>query len=643
MTPASKARRTASVGVAAGVAALLVFGLASCSGSSGKRPSPSASTTVAADAPDAVGAINARLNPDGTIGKDLALDLYSSLIAPLPGWTVKQKVPTEGMASATMAVRGILAHLDELTAQQRAAVQDRLHSRGGGPAATPSRTTHSLSGLPANRRRTDDLDLEIGYVVDLLSSRLGRRLAIPVTHVVEDDAHFGLGPSTYAYTTPSSASGDDVRMAECTITFRDGITRLSPANRREIVAHEVYHCFQDELFLDDVRTLDSRPAWLVEGQAAWVGEELSGGGFMSPGWWRHWLTLPGADLVGRSYDAMGYYATLDAVTHGVWGVLDGMLRDPGSAYDRTATPAVRQQWATGLVRRPAYGPQWESVGPGITADHADPSSVTLVRGAASAAVPLPHRHSVALVAMQSTGDVVRVDPPRDAVGALRTGSGTVVPLSLNPVLLCLRGDHCRCPDGSSPGGQTYVDAGAGQVVIAVQSDSGGAVSLNQQDQPPCAPSPTATPVAAIDQALVGTWVSDRWTTPPVVGTAQGGAGMTLTFSAGAEMTADFDAMRVVTISNQGVVTQFRYSGTSDGTWRTHDGQLHLDYSHPRQLRVKIAIPTAGFNYDEDFASAASGSIGPLTAVDYRVSGSTLTVTMPIPRGLGSIVIRFHRR
>ena len=138
----------------------------------------------------------------------------------------------------------------------------------------------------------------------------------------------------YEKTPPSKPGSSSVYLAQawsdwaggvfgdCLLTVFDSATSDSAALVSAVLAHEMFHCFQ----FDAYRTLDLEaiiPAWVMEGQATWVGEEI-GGPSGVVGHWKKYLQAPYVDLRQRTYDAIGFYSHLAEIGVEPWDIFRPM-------------------------------------------------------------------------------------------------------------------------------------------------------------------------------------------------------------------------------------------------------------------------------------------------------------------------------
>lgn len=501
----------ASIGVAA---ALLV---ASCSSSSPKSSSPDSSsttTTVVAQTPEGLfaDALASRLSADGTIDKQLALDLYASAYGhaaelganPLPGTN----------ADGTQALTAVLAHWDELTAAQQAVINadlavapvrsvtvDPSAGGGGGSVRLPRRYDDPLATLVENA--ANQIGVEWG-------SRLPVRVGIEYMST-DLPATAGHGPPL-ADTRPVTASGDVVTdpttYARCVVRVYPALTRVPDAiDQFEAMAHEVFHCFQ---FVGrNLGTLHELGEWVVEGQAEWAGATISGGGSVATGWWREWLTRDRA-LWTRTYDAIGIYASLARRGENVWNVFQRMLDgSPGFASMYATMAGSRGTAFLGDVAvdhsaLSQVGAPWIPVGPGAPTD---------VVGALTDVAPGvdfsfdPYE----VKAFDTAADAVQIHDPVVIVAsdtapwAVGVAGDYQAQLAAGEAALCLQSE-CRCPDGQllaarAVGDHQVVGIGVANVQLVTATVNVHVTSLPLDAA--CARLPRAS--AGPDACLIGRW------------------------------------------------------------------------------------------------------------------------------------------
>ncbi len=185
------------------------------------------------------------------------------------------------------------------------------------PRLGPAQSSHAADLWPAGAYATYAHEVET--LNGAIAAHLNRRLLLPI-HImlnpvdkkVSDAA--GKLIAVYAWTSLGPRDKD------CLIYFNPSILGLRGHGWSVVVAHEVYHCFEDAI------NPDTNP-WIAEGQSEWVGEEVAGPSPTVAGpAWKRYLRRPEIPLFTRDYDAIGFYAHLAESCVNPWMILDAMLR-----------------------------------------------------------------------------------------------------------------------------------------------------------------------------------------------------------------------------------------------------------------------------------------------------------------------------
>ena len=120
----------------------------------------------------------------------------------------------------------------------------------------------------------------------------------------------------------------------CTIEVAAGPHRLG--TMREVIAHEVFHCFEAVMAGDEANwNRKPDPAWLIEGAAEWVGLELAGGKHPVADDERAiFYEHPDVSLFKRTYDAIGFFDHMQSVGLAPWSRFKTMFAQENdeSAY-----------------------------------------------------------------------------------------------------------------------------------------------------------------------------------------------------------------------------------------------------------------------------------------------------------------------
>ncbi|MBK5224619.1 MAG: hypothetical protein JJE52_17445 [Acidimicrobiia bacterium] len=423
------------------------------------RPSPS-STNGDGDAVDpAAGspfdeAFSERVDADGTIPTDLALDMFAANYGPIPG-ADDSSVPTEGLRSGSLPIRILTARAEELTAEQRAAIESALETSTEGQlveAAAGDEDDASAGHVVPVALRAVPAEARVAIIAArsmlYLNDRLGRPSALPIRiHVVPDSELGAFDGDSMADGTGPLGEADDLH---CRVRIAARVATGTESSLESTTAHEVFHCYQMLVARADV------PAWIEEGQAEWVGETFAGGSPSSARQWNAWLSRPDISLFRRTYPAIGFYAAIEADGTDPWSVLDDMGQAESSLEAlHIAASASDAETALRLGRRatraPDIGPIWESSGPGIASTRGA-RRLTVAEGRpANPAGPLPAMSSSAFDVNISTSDAtpvlrVHVGGAQLAIGS--TGGDDAVVTAA--IAFCVGPGECACPGAPEP-------------------------------------------------------------------------------------------------------------------------------------------------------------------------------------------------
>jgi len=418
-------------------------------GQSTSTPVPSPSSTPALYQPQSAWERALEdIGDDGQFSKDAALNLFATAFGPLPGVDVRQDLT--GIGDRTLAIQAVMHVYGDLTPDQQSAVTDKIKP----PADSELLTGHSaplLAGLGAVAA-APAYDVKVGIIDAINSARetiagkMGRNLAGDI------NVHFKEEPAGEKYILGQAWSDwSGGVFGDCDITIFSAASAEEPGFWLSTAYHEVFHCFQ----FDGYRTLEAErtaPAWVIEGQASWVGEKLSGGiSTTKLHAWDRYLTIPYRPLTTRAYDAIGFYAHIEETGVDPWAVFRPMW-DAGSdniaIFD--AASADRQSfldsWASSVLRQPSRGVAWTTDGPGITDSAYQPNIFNLDDGSKVDLSAPFFTNDVRYIAINTDMIHVQID------GHGRLSDGSVDITQLSDVWFCVEGKKCekKCENAPEP-------------------------------------------------------------------------------------------------------------------------------------------------------------------------------------------------
>lgn len=423
------------------------------SGASASSASPSIPPASPWD--DEVG----HVGPDGTRSLESALKLMAMAFGPIPGIDAATAAPGT-VGSASPAVRAVRAMLDELTPEQREAVDRYL---------APSRDAKTLEVPP------------VGGMAPL-----GGLLAvIPPVTAEADHPYSDFGPEVLADAAKARAQaakyfGDmpglrvrfDSFESEPWLTFFIPIAGPAGVQSCDVIvngAHnndrfairrsltlDIVHCLQSGVLGSEAGFFKQVPAWAWEGPAEYINlEQWPPQPSDAVEWFRYFET-PALPLFERAYDAVGYYAQASAAGVDLGLAFKAVLTDADQptrfALAGTDTDGFLDTWASRLARISAWPRTWWFDGPGIAGITNSPERmqataipITVSNGSNEAFSADPYTNG--LYVLISGADIVLVE----ATGHARIGDGSFDAVLPGTGAFCTTDKGCGpCPDGQKP-------------------------------------------------------------------------------------------------------------------------------------------------------------------------------------------------
>jgi hypothetical protein len=565
-----------------------------------------------------------RIGDDGTIDRDTALQAFALAFTPPPGVSVPAG-PSESILSGSGPLRWVTGHLAELTPAQQRAVRAVV--------PRPARTT-SVRLMAATEQA------QFQALVSEAWSYWSRTFPQSVLlHPINRWSVTLNSQNLYAasaYTFPVDAQqGYAGPVDDCWIYIDPRLRAGTAAQKREAAYHEVFHCFQAQMVPDLAGYYRASSggggpaAWLVEGGAAYAMDvAMTSLGEPSPygaGFWATYFHTPATPLLKRSYDALGFYAHLAETG------IDVMARMPAAmasvvgqggsvaafgAFLAGASPdRFFATWPTSLLRRPALGRDWDTHGPGITADAAVPGNVVADNGSPATGGRVPaYANDDRMVAVSADVLLLNARP----YARLRATGGTFDTSSPSNVY-CTMGAACTCPQGSPQAGVKFTPLDRGSYYLALGGGpSGSTWSLTSYSLDQFCKQPAA------DTCLYGTWRLQGLPAVPLPASVTiTRADETLTVDAGGVLKLDVDVADSVQVSGGPTATgEVRGPATIralavGGVIQPLSADLSGLTAHaevgPISLTMSVSQLLPGVQSD-------------LTPVAYRCAGSTLYLT-----------------
>ena len=447
------------------------------------------------------------MGEDGSVSKEVALQAFSMAIAPLPGVAIPDGDPptTLERMDGTFAIDWLNQFRDEITAEQRAATDaalapspDAVPLGDSGSDAAVGRSALMAGIGPAVAAATPAVSEQI-YDQALKDARsffqgpsaLNRPLGATLSKVIFNPQHENAELTAYAFTsvTPNVEGG-----INCEFHIEPELAVIADVKSVQAsMAHEMFHCFQDELLHNNGRTDKGLPLWIIEGSAAWAGEAALGPSNVGRGHWEFYLLSPDQNLFSRSYSAIGFYEHLVSVGISPWSVMDKMLlaADSDSAFTASGAPApgFMDTWASGLLRDSTINGWWNEPGRWQTKATFEPAHLIIGVG-----------DTVTLSAKKVSNQIVRITATADVVEAQIKGHarshGNIDVIGLDGRWLCTRESKvCECPPGQVRKDNRFFEAQGPEFPVGVSGDlnaAGGTLTGHSMDEF-CKPGPSVAP------------------------------------------------------------------------------------------------------------------------------------------------------
>lgn len=630
------------------------FALASDQSRGADRAAASLSAVAPSDAPDppepspsprakpanAWEAALATVGADGSIPREVALDMFAMAIGPLPGVTPLSG-PTIAIGEGTPAVMALLGWWDTLTPDQQAAARRALDPDRA-PAASSVRSAQLA--LEGSGGLTEDQTLALATrLASDIGGRLGRPLQRRIEVVFSDVVPMGSG-EVWAYTFPTAP---DRTGTECMIIVRNAGQAFRGADFEGLIAHEVFHCFEFEIVSNSEETeMMRRSQWFMEGAAAWVGETIVGGSHDSVSWWAGWLEDPGRPLFSRVYDAIGFWSQLDSTAGPLWARLDGIEQAAAISNEvafrviAASSPAeLMSSWGTSYFGDPTLGPAWAIEAPVPAGLRSTVDDEDVVPDTTVEREPLPYAADAFRVGLHAPIILVR----STASGMLRFADGDqdLRLADVDATALCTLANGCPCPEGHLPWPVRSISADMARVGLARASERGYVAFAGMSLDRAC----TAVAPTASDPCVVGTWTSttvDLARTPGLRG-SRGGAGALLTVKPDGTIRLEFDEMDHIVALSERETVLMKLFGTARGAAEIGEGEWRTRRLPLRRVTLVVTARAGGQRiqvYDGSLTAftGPGGSLWPTRAARYTCTPGSLE----IDPGAGGGIWRFTR-
>jgi hypothetical protein len=378
---------------------------------------------------------------NGTVSRSTALQAFAVAYGRLPGVHAPAGRATK-IIDGTIVRQWLRPYLPTLTAAQRAIVDRALglpaphaHAHAaslGDPYFTPD---SKIQGL-ADSARVDE------------AAHVGALPLEIVAGITTDPAVKGEKGNVLADATPFDAQqGTSGTPTTCRIRFTTFGIAQDAAYKREIAAHEVFHCFQFAW-----RGYALPDAWITEGTAEWVADTVAPAPLSDDGWPLEYIDTSNSPLFSRAYDAIGFWGHVQDSEPDLWTRLRSVvLANSNNAAYQAAVPdqdTFLDGWGTSVFRVGSQGvtPVWQMTSPVTMPVFLARTPAQMVEYTSSANDPVS--------APAYTTAQYRITPPADSP-LMHTGIQGVTRLGvlqgytdLRDQWFCTSTAPCVCPKGT---------------------------------------------------------------------------------------------------------------------------------------------------------------------------------------------------
>lgn len=576
---------------------------------------------------------------------------------------------------ATHALFEILNFEDELASETMSEIIKRIL-----PNSTRSNDNKITgnNGTLSSTLQVNGIDENYQTLAREISVELGNRFNRPIQKEIEvaraSSADFGLTNKTraIAYMLPLQGKLGSYGITLNDIPFESEDTcwlvineneeaslpfdNLSEIEREMVIAHEVTHCFQDEMMSLEYL---SNSSWIIEGTAAWVGEAYVGGSGLFQNIWANYET-PIYKMFSQSYSAIGFWSHVAQVPEvDFWTILPTIFdsttgisnQDLNTVIDLIGIDAY-SSWPAGRARQPSWGPAWHSIGIGGRTDSVVPGLFTrkekgILSGETELLMLNPkaieNRPTILEIKTNSHGRI-RWDTPETEVILSGPNVGT------ETINICVSKEECVCENGSLlEGYEKVLDNRKTQSLIIAIASAESETTFNHEyiDVLANCPADTLLPMQPDqpigtnnDPCMVGQWGLDL----ADLNSQASGSGIyagnqTLTLNAngiGREaVSITFTGMRIVGTEQQIIKTT--NNGNIDFRWSTNGADYIIEDSM-FDIVVKTTTTINGVVGPE--TTAPPGDFGnEIVERKYECSTNLLLLTFP---GVNAPAVRYTR-
>jgi hypothetical protein len=596
-----------------------------------------------------------QVKPDGSVSTGTALSAFAMAVGPVPGGVVPTG-PSQQIASGSIAVRWVLRHWSDLSADQRSAI---LTDLGINPVTNhpasyvdaqaalapgdppPNIPCHTADSADAAKYRAMIPGSEAA-----IAGKLGRQLTIDSGTFVVVNTKQSDNPAAFLYTVPCTDSSG--KMIGCTFHINPHAFGASDEQMRDFFFHEMMHCFMYARYGTAYKAM---PDWYAEGQANWAASVLGTPNSELISQWESYLDSSSIPLVARTNDGIGFFVHLAESGVDPWTVMDRMgdamvadkttnalVADPTAAAWAAAgiTPGFLNTWGSGIVTGRYPGAAWNTTGPNLIRYQPSIKQAGVGNGGKLELLSVPFAPNTEQVSV--TAEVLVLQAGAGTTGRMTLGNNGDTTVD-NPGPYCTTA-NCSCPAGSPGAGATftklssnapYIGFTAGTAIGQVTMTGFSLADFCQKNQTPC---------------VVGQWVSTGFDLHVNDIVESGGAGIKLHIDKKGSVSEVLDGMKPVVFQQSGgtpvagsLVFNGSFTGSINlppaaataGTWTYASPPSMTGLSVTIHLSSPLDLNLGTFDLTNLAAAGGAGSAvstDPVGVGSWTCSGDTLTSQPP---------------
>jgi hypothetical protein len=426
----------------------------------------------------------------------------------------------------------------------------------------------------------------------------------------------------------------------CTIYVTSRGEAESDKRLEMIMAHEMVHCYQGAVGVD---IQGGGAPWMIEGFAAWAGQEVVGGVDFekTDKWWHDYLTMPGKPLFSRSYDAIGFWANSWEHGRNLYDLFPGIMNRTNEdafffAVGLDQSPKeLLDAWAAGIERDPSRGGIWDAKGVEITDDAYDVPVHTIGNDDGIELFTSARSTDLDLVNMES--DFATIEVTDGAYGRIGLESGGDMHLeeAMNEEIWCTGGE-CECPEGTEREGEDFPEWRGHSALVALAGvEDTVAVDI------------TGLSVDEVcgNKCLTGTWVSSTFTEGVDVLGMSGGSGVVVVIDEDGSFSVDFDEMEPLAASLGDLTQVSEVTGGADGHLTYESGKVMVD-EYNRHATATLYQLQEGGQFGNDVDGTFEVPVGPdvyFFSGTHTFSCDDTSMTLTTDSELGETSVPFRKQ